>query len=360
MSTRRDSCPHMGNYYIATATLAGLFGDEVIIPPPITKKTLELGAKYSPESACIPFKYTLGNFIEALDAGANVLIQAGGGCRMGFYGEVQKAILEKLGYQFEFVKFINNHNLIQVARYIKQLKPQLSYWKIWKTMRFAYLQVRAIDDFESQARLKTGFEVEKGACEYLLADFLSELRNTTNSKEVNEMARSYTTQLENLPIQQPEKLLRVGIVGEIYLVMEPFSNFFIENELAHYGIQVHRFMTVSGVIHEGFHYKEHIAQLVAEAHPYLANALGAHATESVARTHRLAKEGFDGVIHVKPFGCMPEVNAMPILHRISQDYSMPIIYFSFDTLTSETGIKTRLEAFYDMLMMKREREHNFA
>jgi hypothetical protein len=35
---------------------------------------------------------------------------------------------------------------------------------------------------------------------------------------------------------------------------------------------------------------------------------------------------------------------------------MPIIYFSFDTLTSETGIKTRLEAFYDMLEMK-ARDH---
>ena len=49
---------------------------------------------------------------------------------------------------------------------------------------------------------------------------------------------------------------------------------------------------------------------------------------------------------------MPEINAMPALHRISQDYGIPLIFFSFDTLTSETGIKTRLEAFYDMLLMK--------
>ena len=32
---------------------------------------------------------------------------------------------------------------------------------------------------------------------------------------------------------------------------------------------------------------------------------------------------------------------------------MPIIYFSFDSQTSETGIKTRLEAFYDMLKIKK-------
>jgi predicted nucleotide-binding protein (sugar kinase/HSP70/actin superfamily) len=60
------------------------------------------------------------------------------------------------------------------------------------------------------------------------------------------------------------------------------------------------------------------------------------------------------VIHVKPFACMPEISAMPMLYRISQDYQFPILYFSFDTLTSETGIKTRLEAFYDMIIMKEQ------
>ena len=46
----------------------------------------------------MPFKYTLGCFIEALDRGAEVIVQAGGGCRLGFYGEVQEAILRDLGY----------------------------------------------------------------------------------------------------------------------------------------------------------------------------------------------------------------------------------------------------------------------
>ena len=34
---------------------------------------------------------------------------------------------------------------------------------------------------------------------------------------------------------------------------------------------------------------------------------------------------------------------------------MPVIFFSFDSQTSEVGIKTRLEAFYDMLMVKKGR-----
>lgn len=33
---------------------------------------------YSPDFVCVPFKYNLGNFIETLDNGANILVQAGG------------------------------------------------------------------------------------------------------------------------------------------------------------------------------------------------------------------------------------------------------------------------------------------
>ena len=79
MSIRKVTFPHMGHYFIAFEPLAKIFGDEIIMPPPITKRTLELGAKHSPESACIPFKYNLGNYLEALELGANVLVQAGGG-----------------------------------------------------------------------------------------------------------------------------------------------------------------------------------------------------------------------------------------------------------------------------------------
>ena len=33
---------------------------------------------------------------------------------------------------------------------------------------------------------------------------------------------------------------------------------------------------------------------------------------------------------------------------------MPILYLSFDTQTSETGLNTRLEAFYDMISMRKQ------
>ena len=47
---------------------------------------------------------------------------------------------------------------------------------------------------------------------------------------------------------------------------------------------------------------------------------------------------------------------MPVINKICNDYNVPVIFFSFDSNTSEVGIKTRIEAFYDMIEMRREHE----
>lgn len=82
--------------------------------------------------------------------------------------------------------------------------------------------------------------------------------------------------------------------------------------------------------------------------------IGADGLDNIYRAKKLIDEGYDGLIHIKPFGCTPEVGAIPIIKKVCSDNKMPIIFFSFDTQTSEEGIKTRLEAFYDMLKMKKE------
>lgn len=77
---------------------------------------------------------------------------------------------------------------------------------------------------------------------------------------------------------------------------------------------------------------------------------------TIAATLKYAQEGFDGVIHMKSSGCTPEIDCMPVLQYISRDMHMPVLYLSYDSQTSDTGLDTRLEAFYDMLAMKKEKQ----
>ena len=68
--SRVISFPHMANYHIPIERLIYfMFGEKCVVlpPPPITKKTLELGSAHSPDFVCVPFKYNLGNFIESLE-----------------------------------------------------------------------------------------------------------------------------------------------------------------------------------------------------------------------------------------------------------------------------------------------------
>ena len=132
--------------------------------------------------------------------------------------------------------------------------------------------------------------------------------------------------------------------------MEPFSNHFMEKELAQRGIVVDRWMNITNsILHRPEKKaKEHIKN-------YAKYNMGATSMYTIDKALEFAKKGYDGIIHVKSSGCTPEIDAMPVLQNISSDYKIPILYFIFDTQTSDTGIHTRLEAFYDMIIMRKEK-----
>lgn len=348
--------PHIGHYHVPiTFLVSALFNNCAVQPaPPITKKTLELGSKYSPDFVCTPFKYNLGNYIEALDNGANVLIQAGGGCRYGFYGEVQEQILRDLGYDFKFICLIGgNLKLRTVFDYFRKLGCTVPFPKFLHYLLLSYQMVKIMDQLEFEIRKNIGFEVEKNSFENLYEQFLNDLQGVTGFQALHNIHKAYRKKLRAVEIRKPEHCLKVGLVGELYTLMEPFSNFFIEKELAKYHIEVTRYINASYLL---FQKDKNSDKTLRSAGKYLKYKIGADGTDSVADSKKLAERGYDGIIHIKPFGCTPEINAMPMLQNIGADYQIPILYFSFDAQTSETGIRTRLEAFNDMLVMRNRKK----
>ncbi len=353
----RVSFPHMGNYSIPMQTLAAPLECEIVVAPKMTRRTLELGARHSPEFVCVPFKYNLGNYIESLEAGANLLVQAGGGCRYGYYAEVQETILRDLGYNFGMVRLLGGFSVREHIRDFKTVNPKLTLWQALKAYRAALRQTQALDSVEDFIRKNAGFEVEDGAFERVHKRFLGELEKTRGLRAIEELEKRYLSEMASIPIERPEGLLRVGIVGEFYVLLEPFSNYFVEKELARRGVEVHRFVTVSHLMANAGPRKDgYLRRMIELADPYLKYHIGADGTESVGMTHKLMRDGFDGVLHLKPFGCMPEVNAMAALQRLSREHTFPVLFISYDEQTSETGLATRLDAFCDMLAMRKGKQ----
>jgi len=353
---KKIAFPHIGNYYIPIKYLISKATKcEVIIPPKITKKTIELGSKYSPDYVCVPFKYNLGNFIESIEQGANVILQAGGGCRYGYYAELQKQILKDLGYNIEFVNFIkDNHvSILNIYKFEKKKNKKTNIFSYFYYLINTVLMIIIMDKLEKNMRENIGFEVEKDSFNKIEKELFNELQNNNiNFIKLIKIYLKYKKKYKKCKINKPDNCLKVGIVGELYSIMEPYCSCFIEKKLAQKGIQVKRFTTITYLI---LLKKYNIKRLLKRGKKYLKYHLGADATESVVLTKMLAEEGYDGIIHIKSFGCTPEISAMPILAKEAEDYNIPIIYFSFDSQDNEVGIETRLEAFYDMIIAKKEK-----
>ena len=81
---------HLGNAYLAAKALFDGLGIDYIMPPLSNKIALEIGSLHSPEEICLPFKIMIGNYIQAIEKGADTVILPGscGPCRFGEYCEM--------------------------------------------------------------------------------------------------------------------------------------------------------------------------------------------------------------------------------------------------------------------------------
>jgi predicted nucleotide-binding protein (sugar kinase/HSP70/actin superfamily) len=71
-------------------------------------------------------------------------------------------------------------------------------------------------------------------------------------------------------------------------------------------------------------------------------------------------DGFDGVVNVMPFTCMPSTVVSSLSLRVSADCGdMPILNLSFDGQEDPT-LTTRLEAFVEQVRQRQEAAATFA
>ena len=92
-----------------------------------------------------------------------------------------------------------------------------------------------------------------------------------------------------------------------------------------------------------------------EASGYLNAFVGGHGLETVGATVHFAGQGYDGVVQVAPFTCMPEIVAHSVLPAVTRDHGIPTLSLYLDEQSGVAGIVTRLEAFVDLLEARKLR-----
>lgn len=349
------SFPHMANYWIVLKALLESMGIEVVVPPRMSERTRELGCKYSPEFACIPFKMNLGSMIEALEMGADVLIQPGskGACRYGFYSTVQEMILKDLGYKFEMIGMgSSGFNFIHVYRMFKKLNRKITFFRFVRSLKYAWRKLYAIDLIEDKIRRFIPYSEGYTYMKKIHRDFLVKIDNASSFKEIDKVREEFNKKLGTIRKLTDSDKVKIGIVGELYVVIDPDTNLNIEDQLSKMEVEIIRSMSLTHLIRKYFNREKINYGEIAK--PYLEYDVSAHGQMSVAETISFSKNKIDGVIHLKPHGCMPEVVAMSALYKVNKDYKIPMLFFSFDEHTSPTGIATRLEAFIELIKRRKE------
>ncbi len=353
---RKITYPVVGDYQIvANYFFKHTISSDIIKPKLITNKTIELGNKYSPNFVCMPFKYTLGTFIEGLENGANVLVQLGGGCRYGYYSELQEKILRDLGYKFTMVNFVieGKANFKRIKSEFKKIEKRPKYLKILKYLIISKYMIIYMDKIDEFIRKNIGFEVIKGSFKKAKEKILNDFQNSKSLIDLKLKYKKGLNCLKKIKINKPKNVYKIGIIGELYTVMEPFSNYNLECILASHNIEITRFTNATYLLLKKGRKTKQYLKYIKE---YIKYKMGADAMDNIARVKYMCLNNFDGIIHIKSSFCTPEIGAMPIINKIAHKYNIPILFFSFDANTDETGIKTRLEAFFDMLEMRRNNE----
>lgn len=237
-----------------------------------------------------------------------------------------------------------------VAYCKKVVNPNLSIPHGVKNLLGAYRMVEHIDTFRDRYLANAGFETEPGSFARVRKEFLSAMNAAKTNGDIEDGFRRAMDALDALPTNKPEDPVRVGIVGEYYTAQDPTSCLNLEQKLLDMGVELSNAMSISAF---NLHYNVQAArESIAE---YSMHDMGPTSTFNIAAAKRFAKAGYDGLVHIKSAGCTPEIDVMPVLQRLSRDYHIPVLFLTFDTQTSDAGLDTRLEAFYDMIAMRKVR-----
>lgn len=351
--------PHMGHLHYVLSDLFDRVGTEYVLPPKTSLKTLAIGVKHAPEMACLPLKATIGNLIEALDAGADTLVMVGGvgPCRFGYYAEIQRRIISDLKYDFNMITIEPpGAGWLDFLRAMRKITPNVSMLEAFKAVKIGFEKARYFDFLEKKVLQTRCRQIQPRSVTKAYSRARQVLDEARTKEEILDAHGRSLKMIDDVPIDETRDILRIGLVGEFYMLLEPFFNFDIEEWLGERDVYIERAVYLTdwiGASHENVVGGVTDEQIREAAAPYLSHSVGGEGLATVGNTVRFARRGFDGVIQIFPFTCMPDTIAKGIIGKVSRELSIPLLSLVVDEQTGKAGVVTRLEAFIDLLRARK-------
>lgn len=198
-----------------------------------------------------------------------------------------KKILKDLGYKFTMINLITAGKT-DIKRIYKELK-KVNKINIFKSIYIAInaiLLVKFMDKTDDYIRKNAGFEIEKNSFKNMKELYLKDLSNTKGILNTIRIYKRYTKAFKTIEINKPGTPIKIGIICELYTIMEPFSNYNLEDKLINSGVEITRFTNVDYLL---FKKKKYIKKMLKKS-KYIKNRMGADATDNICRTELIVKK----------------------------------------------------------------------
>ena len=357
--------------------------------------TLEIGRKYTTGKECYPSIITTGDIVKRTmapdfdaDNSAFFMPSASGPCRFGQYNRLHRLILDELGLQNVPVLVFD-----QTGGYYKDMISMGRGFRLNAWKGFIIL-----DSMQKMALERRPYEVNKGEIDAVYKEWLDKLVLNVGQHVgvLEKLSKEAREAFEAVKIDRSTRKLRIGIVGEIFVRSNRFANDGLIEKLEALGAQC-------GVppIEEWFDYIDHerefrygkhieggwkdwtkqklteivmettverlrrqfdksiesftrelpMQKIIDRGHKYLTPAVEGEAILSMGRVVEYAEHGYDGIVNIIPFGCMPGTIVSLLLHQFRQDYGLPVLNVVVEG-TKDPGESIRFEAF-----IQQAREH---
>jgi predicted nucleotide-binding protein (sugar kinase/HSP70/actin superfamily) len=336
------------------------------------RKTIELATKFSPESWCFDTKLLLGQAIEGIARGDDVITMPGawGGrnenCLLGYLTKgIMQRRLEKITRKKVQIWFFNaNPAEIILSGYTaayKNLSQPRQYSRItFFRSRLMKALILGTQKMKLVAGLKDKFlessnVIDKQELFSIFEGFVEKMIFEADTLESAKVIHARAVRaMEGLERRKLQKRMTIGIVGDYAHTLFSLHPFFdIERFFLSEGISIRQ--PLSFFNYYNFRSDIYRKQNRRKAREILPQSVSGSDTITVFSSLSM-KDSVDGIIHIRTFGCMPEEVANEVL--LSHNFP-PILSLSYDAHTTEESLRVRIEAFIDMLQQrKRAKEAN--
>jgi predicted nucleotide-binding protein (sugar kinase/HSP70/actin superfamily) len=304
-------------------------GTEVIVSPETTKKIKDISVKSSPDEDCYSTKLYFGHSLVLKDKVDYLFIPRYGGNHRKYVGcpkfigfpEVLQSMFPDLPEVIMpyYNSAISHHG--KIAFFLKAFDIGLKFTK---------------NPFKILISIRRAVKAHKKYYKKLIIN-----QKTLQKWEETEIGFKKST--KNIKV---EPRLKIALAGHSYVLNDPYPSLNIRKILEDHGLDVITSEQMPRKLIE-----KQMKKLDHDIHFYYEREILG------TIMYFLESKTVDGIIHLMIFSCGPDSIAGELASRLSKrDPTIPLLQLVFDELTGEAGLRTRIEAFADMLRRGAEKK----